>query len=420
MSALVAVALAAQATTSQAPTPPPNSAPSAAAVTGAEPISRGTVTYADLEAGAGYSTNPTLSTTDSKGAAFGRLSARAVHTRISDRTTTVLTGFVQGQFYSRGQSSQKTVNLSASHDARVSEKLRVFGDASFGYDEGGQYDNRVFSAPNVPLPPGVIQPPIVIGPGGDFFSVSSKSYTASAHVGGQLAVSARDFVTASTGLSHVVTKNGVFDTRYTTIPLSLGWDRQLSTRTTVGARLAASYTDYNGPVNIRTVAPQFTIQALLSERLSLNAAVGVAFSRTDTGIATRKSTGPSGNISLCWRGEREDMCANASIDQQTATAAGPAKSVSVGVNYSRRLDADQTLAFSLSARRYSNPVLVTNVYSFSRATYLRAAADYSRRIGNRLFAGASLSARRVGQTGPDPKADFSGSVYLRYRLGDIQ
>jgi hypothetical protein len=221
-------------------------------------------------------------------------------------------------------------------------------------------------------------------------------------------------------LNHVVTKNGAFDTRYTTIPLSLGWDRQLSTRTTVGARLAASYTDYDGPVKIRTISPQFTIQSLLSERLSLNAAVGVSFSRTDTGVSTRRSTGPSGDVSLCWRGENDNMCANAAIDQQTATAAGPSKSVSFGVNYSRRLDADQTLAFSLSANRYSSPTLVTNVYSFSRATYFRAAAEYSRRIGNRLFAGASLAARKVGQTGPDPKADFTGSVFVRYRLGDIR
>lgn len=419
MGALVAVALAAQATIAQAPLRPPSSAPQAAA-SAAEPIARGTVTYVDLEGGVGYSTNPTLSITDAKGAAFGRLSARAVHTRISDRTTTVLTGFVQGQFYSRGQTSQKTVNLSASHDVRVSETLRVFGDASLGYDEGGQYDNRVFSAPNVPLPPGVIQPPIVVGPNGDFLSISAKTYRASAHIGAQLAVSARDFVTASSGFDRVVTKNAGFDTRYITIPVSIGWNRQLSTRTTVGARLAGSYTDYNGPVNIRTIAPQFTIQTLLSERLSLNAAAGVAFSRTDDGIATRRSIGPSGNISLCRRGENDDLCANAAVDQQTATAAGPAKNVSFGLDYSRRLDADQTLAFSLSASRYSNPTLVTNVYSFERATYLRAAADYSRRIGNRLFAGATLAARKVGQRGPDPRADVSGSLFIRYRLGDIR
>ncbi len=418
MGALVAVALAAQATTAQPSSAPPSSAPPAA-TSSAEPVSRGRTTYVDLEAGAGYSTNPS-SAVKSEGAAFGRLSARAVHTRISDRTTTVFTGFVQGQFYSSGQRSQKTLNLSASHDARVSEKLRVFGDASLGYDEGGQFDNRVFSAPDVPLPPGVIQPPIFIGSGGDFFSVTAKTYRAATHAGAQVSLSARDYLSVTTGIDHVVAKNGAFDTRYTTIPISVGWDRQLSTRTTIGARLSASYSDYDGPVNVRTVTPQFTIQTLLSERLSFNGAVGVAFSRTDDGVRTRRSTGPSANASLCWRGEQDNLCARAAIDQQAATAAGPARSALIGVDYSRRLDVDQTLAFSLSASRYSNPTLVTSGFAFSRGTYLRAAADYSRRIGNRLFAGATLAARKVGQPGPDPKADVSASLFVRYRLGDVQ
>lgn len=419
MGALVAVALAAQATTAQPSAAAPSSAPPAA-TSSADPVSRGRTTYIDLEAGAGYSTNPSLRVGNSKSAAFGRLSARAVHTRISDRTTTVLTGFVQGQFYSNGQNSQKTVNLTASHDARVNEKLRVFGDASFGYDEGGQFDNRVFAAPNVPLPPGVIQPPIFVGTAGDFFSITAKSYHFGAHGGGQLALSARDYLSVTSGFDHVVTKNGDFDTRYTTIPLSVAWDRQLSTRTTIGARLSASYSDYDGPVSVRSVTPQFTIQTLLSERLSFNGAVGVSFSRTDDGITTRHSTGPSANASLCWTGERDNLCARAAIDQQSATAAGPARSALIGVDYSRRLDADQTLAFSLSANRYSNPTLVTNVFAFNKATYFRAAADYSRRIGNRLFAGATVSARRVAQSGPDPKSDFSGSLFVRYRLGDVQ
>lgn len=419
MGALIAVALAAQATTAQPSAVAPSSAPPASTST-ADPVRRGSVTYVDLEAGAGYSTNPSLMITNPQGAAFGRLSARAVHTRVSERTTTILTGFVQGQFYSNNQSSQKTVNLTASHDARVNEKLRVFGDATFSYDEGGQFDNRVFGAPDVPLPPGVIQPPIFVGPGGDFFSITAKTYRAAAHVGGQLSLSARDYLSATSGFDHVVAKNGGFDTRYTTIPVSISWDRQLSTRTTVGGRLSASFTNYNGPTTVRTITPQFTIQTLLSERLSFNGAVGVSFARTDNGVTTRNSTGPSASATLCWRGERDNLCAQAAIDQQSATAAGPARSASLGVDYSRRLDANQTLAFSLSASRYSSPTLVTTGFAFSKATYLRAAADYSRRIGNRLFAGASVSARKVGQSGPDPKTDFSGSLFIRYRLGDIQ
>src|SRR4051794_12910454 len=156
MSSLIfVVAMAAQTASSTtvsqpSPAPPP-------ATTSGQSTARGTTTYVDLEAGAGYSTNPALSIINAKGAAFGRLAAHAVHTRISERTTTVLTGFAQGQFYSNGQSSQKTFDLSARHDARVTEKLRIFGDASLGYDEGGQFDNRVFVPPVVPLPPGSIQ-----------------------------------------------------------------------------------------------------------------------------------------------------------------------------------------------------------------------------------------------------------------------
>jgi hypothetical protein len=56
----------------------------------------------------------------------------------------------------------------------------------------------------------------------------------------------------------------------------------------------------------------------------------------------------------------------------------------------------------------------------TRATYVRAVADYSRHIGNRLFGGFELAARKLTQSGPDPDADVSASLFLRYRLGDLQ
>jgi hypothetical protein len=419
MSALIVVAaLAAQASAPQT-SPPPTSAPPAAALSD-EPVTRGTLTYVDLEAGAGYSTNPNLSTIESDGAAFGRLSLNAVHTRLSERTTTVLSGFAQSVFYSNHLSSQQSLSLGASHDARVSEKLRVFGDLGLGYDEGGQLDTRVIGIPDVPLPPGTFQPPSLIGSGADFLSASARSYRATAHVGAQLALGARDYATATSGVEHYVTKNGSFDTRYTTVPVSIGYERQISARTTVGGRLAAAYTQYNGPANVRVITPQVTIQTVLSERLTLNGAAGISFARTDDGIDTRSSIGPSANMGLCYRGDLDNLCARAAIDEQNATSAGPARNVSIGVDYSRQLDANQTIGLSLAASRYSNPTPIVSGFAFSRATYVRAAGDYSRRIGNRLFAGASVSGRKIGRDGPDPKADVSGSLFLRYRLGDAR
>ena len=86
MSAMMFVtALAAQAATA-----PLGTAPSPSATATGESSSNGAYTYVDLEAGAGYSTNPNLDFGDSRGAGFGRISVHGVHTRVSDRTTTVL------------------------------------------------------------------------------------------------------------------------------------------------------------------------------------------------------------------------------------------------------------------------------------------------------------------------------------------
>src|SRR6185312_1574518 len=128
----------------------------------------------------------------------------------------------------------------------------------------------------------------------------------------------------------------------------------------------------------------------------------------------------SANASLCSTTESGQFCGHVAIDQETATAAGPAKSISGGIDYSRRLDADSTAAFSLSVNRYSSPTSVIIGQPFSGATYYRAAGEYSRRIGNRWFGGVNLAARKLTEAGPDPKTDFSVSLFIRYRFGDIQ
>ena len=224
----------------------------------------------------------------------------------------------------------------------------------------------------------------------------------------------------NSGIEHVVSKFSTFDTHYTIIPASIGYERQISARTTIGGRLSAQHTDYDGPANFRTISPQLTIQTALSERMTFSGAVGVSFAAVDNGVDTRHTTGLAANANLCSQGEHDQFCGRASINEETATSAGPSRSYVASVDYSRRLDADQTLQFSISAERYSNPVVFVTGPTFSHATYIRGAADYSRRIGNRLFAGASVSARKLAQDGPDPNGDITGSAFIRYRLGDAR
>lgn len=408
---LAAAALAAQAATSA--NPPTSTEP-------AKGPKLGQSTYLDIEGGVGYSSNPSL-TIPSRGGAFGRISLHAVHARVSARSTTVLSGYVSNSTYTSHHRSQQSLSVDARHDVAVSERLRLFGDAEVSFDKGGQLDTRFLGVPNVPPPPGGPgTPPVLLPPGSDFLSVTGRTYHLGAHGGGQLALSANDSLTFSSGVDHTVFRGGGQRSEFTTIPASLGYARQISPRANVGVRLAYQHTDYDGPNSVQEITPELTGRLLLSEQLVLSGAVGVSFASTDNGVTTRHSTGLSAQADLCQTGERTQFCGRFAVDQQTATTAGPAKSLSAGIDYSRRLDADSTIQFSLAASHYSSPIFLFAGPTFSKATYYRAAADYSRRISDRWFGGVDVAARKVTQSGPDPKADVSGSLFVRYRFGDLQ
>lgn len=379
----------------------------------------GSTTYVDAEAGVGYSTNPFMSLGSSNGRGYGRFSLHAVHTRVSERTTTVLSAFAQDTTYTSRYGSEQSFDLNGRHDAAVSEKLRIFFDGDVASDKGGQLDTRILGIPVIELVPGSTQPILVL-PGSDFLTVRGREFRASGHIGGQLALSPRDDMTASTGIEHVTFKTGGVRTSYTTIPFSIGYERKLSPRATVGLALGGQRTDYNGPAHYEVLSPQVTAHLLLAENLTLGGAVGASFATINDGVSKRHTTGLTANATLCSLTEKDSFCGHAAVDQATATIAGPSKSESIGIDYSRRLDADQTLDFALSADHYSTPAAFTTASTFSHASYFRAVADYSRRFGGRWFGGVNVAVRKVTEKGPDPKADLSGSLFIRYRFGDVQ
>lgn len=416
MSALIIAALAAQAT-SGAP---------AGASTSSKPelaVERkiGQISYIDVEAAAGYSTNPLLSVTSDSSRAYGRIDVHAVHTRVSDRTTTAISAFASNTSYTSRYGSQQSIAVDARHDAAVSETFRLFGSVNATYDEDGQLDTRVLSIPAVPPPPGAPPiPPSLIPGGSDFLSVRGRHYGLVGELGGSLELSPVDHLNFDSGARYSKFKSGAFDSDFTTIHGSAGYNRQLSARATVGAQVSFEDTNYNGPVNIQVITPQITSSLQLSETLVFSGAGGVSFASTDNGIDTRHSTGVTANASLCSITTAGSLCAHAGIDQQTATTAGPSKTISGGVDFSHRFNAVSTIDLSLSGSHYSSPTSVLTGRTLSSSDYIRAAASYAHQFGNRWFGGVNLSARKVTQNGPDPKTDFDGSVFIRYRFGNIE
>jgi len=411
MSALIAIAaLAAQTAT------PPSSPATTDQPTGPR---AGSSTYVDIEAGAGYSSNPFFALDNNTGRGYGRFSVRAVHTRVSDRTTTVLSGYAQNTTYTGRYGSEQSFDVNGRHEAAVTEQLHLFVDGDVSYDKGGQLDTQILGTPFIELVPGGTQPVLVL-PGSDFLTVSGREYRASANLGGALALSPRDALNFSSGISHEVFKGGIVDTRYTTIPVSLGYDRKISPRTTLGVEISGQWTDYNGPQHFEVISPEATAHVQLAERLTLAGAVGVSFASINDGVSTRHTTGLTATATLCSIAQRGNLCGILAIDEAAATAAGPTKSASVEVDYSRWLDADQTVNFLLAADRYSSPTSFVAGQTFSNSTYVRAVADYSRKFGLRWFAGVNVSARKLTERGPDPDADLAATIFIRYRFGDIQ
>jgi hypothetical protein len=420
MSALILItAVAVQA----AQTAPPTTAPPPPSTT-AEPTkarNAGQLTYLDLEAGAGYATTPQFSFGSSTSSGNGYLSVHAVHSRITDRTTTLLSAFAQETAYTRHYGSNQSLSVSARHDAAVSEKLRLFVDANARYDKNGQLDTRIIGVPDVPpLPGSPGLPPVILPPGSDFLAVTGKDYFVSADAGGQLALGARDNLDFTGGIHRSVFRSRFADTSYWSVPASIGYDRQVSPRADLGGRVAVIYTNYDGPTRIWTVTPQVTGNLRLSERMTLTGAVGVSFASVDNGLSTHHSTGLAANMTLCNAGELSHLCARAAIDQQSATVAGPAKTISAGVDYSRQLDVNSSVSLSIDGSHYSQPVSVLAGQTFSSSTYYRAAAAYTRQLGHRLFGGLNVAARKLAERGPDPRTDVSASLFIRYRLGDVR
>ena len=168
------------------------------------------------------------------------------------------------------------------------------------------------------------------------------------------------------------------------------------------------------------ITPQATVQTALSDRLTFTGALGVSYASIDDGLTRRHSTGVAADAALCSRGDRDQFCARASINQETATVAGPARKCQCrrGLFAKARCEPD----YSVFARCQS--LFLTDFVHHKPDIFscdlCRAAADYTRRLGDRWFAGVSVAARKSTEKGPDPKADISGSLFIRYRLGDLQ
>jgi hypothetical protein len=418
--ALAATYLAAAAPAAAQATGQATGQPTAAA--GEEQANKSSTTFFDVEAGVGYSSNPLLQL-EGRSSAFGRLSLSAFHSWNSERASTSLSAYVENTTYLRGGYGSKQIfSLGARTRRAVSEKVSVYGDLAFSGDIAGQLSNRFVTPVPVgaPPPPDTIPLPVT---NPELFNFSGRQYRLSGIVGASITTSARSSVSLSAGATHgfFTGNNKVAD--YSTYQGTVGYNHQLSERSWVGANVSLVRQDFKGSDYANVINTTATFRTQLGQNINANGSVGVLAIYSHRAGESDHSYSPSFAGSICATGERSSLCANISRDASVPLAFGlnqGARGASIntnfGLNYTRILAPGQTIQASLTAARDSTVGRIQNTRFAS--TYLTGLLGYDRKIGTRLFAGASVGARKLYETGPDPRMDLNGNLHLRYRLGD--
>lgn len=390
-------------------------------------------TYVDLSGSVGYSSNPGLRLSG-EGSSFGRVSANGVHSWRTERSSSSLSAFLENSYYPNSYGNKQIFDLNASTSYQVSETVRVFGGAGFSGDFGGQLGTRFIGAPVIaptptpaptppptsstsqapllPLEPVFPPPTTVVDP--DLVALTGRQYRLSGNAGVSIRPNARDTWTVSGGAHRLFYPEG--DRDYTTYVLSGAYSRQLSERLSVGLRTSVVRADYQGDSSTSSFSPQVTVSALLAETWSANAAFGVTYRNRDIDGDSDGSFGLALDASVCRSLERSRFCGRVSRYNQNTVAADLLTTTSAGVDYSHTLDQNSSVQLSGSVIRYGGRRILDRMVN---STYFVTSAAYNRRINDRLTGGLNASARRLSQFGPDPDSDVSGSVFLRYRLGDL-
>lgn len=369
-------------------------------------------TYADVTGSLGYSTQPFFQS-NKGGSPFASLSATLMHRRFSERTSTELSGYLEGsEYFHYGLKGLASVRGRTTH--AVNERLSVLASGALTADYNGQLANRFL---NVTQPGETDTGPVTSGIAPDSYMYAGRQYRADGEVGLTWHTSERSQFSLSTGASReILSQNGLRD--HTSENVSLGYLRSISERTNVGAHLDITGTQYDGSDDAAIIInPAATIKSHLSPEWTVTGSAGASFSRVRHLGRTAQSTEPSFRGSLCHESMRENLCLLAAHFTHGSAVAELITESTVGIDWIRKLDAIQTLQLSAEYLRFSNARATTGPIT---DTQYRVAAIYSRLINERASFGVEASAHGYAAGSPGRRSDVSASVFLRYRWGSLR
>lgn len=389
-----------------------------------------TRSYLDVTAGVGAASNPSLGF-DSESSAFGRLSGLGMHQWRSERTTTSLSAYAENTSYLRGNGSSQIFDLRGDIVHAASPTLSIFGNVGFQGDKNGQLSNRFtnaipdFVTPTPEQPDQPVQPDPVIIDDDSFIGLGGRRYRLSGEAGFSLRTSERSSVTLSAGAQRNFSSGSGNQEDFNSYFATGSWQMQFRERTSGGLSTNVQYQDYDNGLSSTVVNPLATINHQFSDQLQGSASIGLLFTKQEQLLGgSDSSIDPSFSFRLCKTSERDRFCGRVTRDARNSLGAATGSqgsslviSTLASVDYARQIDVNQSIQASLTGSRSSEQRSIGDDF---RTTYLTFLVGYDRKVRQRIAVGVTAGARKVYQTGPNPKIDVNANAYVRYRLGDLQ
>jgi hypothetical protein len=142
---------------------------------------------------------------------------------------------------------------------------------------------------------------------------------------------------------------------------SIGYNRAISSRTSVGLSLGGSFYECrNGPsCRNSTFQPSVTFSHALDSRWTVSGSGGVAFTTANQNGLTSKRTSAAGGLNLCRKDSRIDFCLNGSRTTQATSSFGAQPSTAIGASLKSQLTSRTSLTGSLNYVNSSQAFLST-------------------------------------------------------------
>ena len=241
-------------------------------------------------------------------------------------------------------------------------------------------------------------------------------------LGFDFAASARDNIQTQGGFSMVRFPSVSTASDYDNANGSIGYNRVLNSRTSLGLNLSVSRADYLRTFlgDATTFSPQATFSTKFGASWSLSASLGVSHSKISGLVGRSGQTSASGRFNICHTMSQSKFCLDGSRSIQPSSFGSSVRpQTSIGASYNLRLDSKSTIDAVADFSR-TGQISQGNIVTGRSVDYAVASLTYSRRISQRLNGLVTIVYADSFRDPIPRKANANLSLGISYAFGDMR